>query len=49
MLASHAKFDMRPISDSLLKELSGGVLSMEIIYDTDHGRLMLPGISVLDL
>jgi len=40
---------MQPISDSVLKHLSGGGLSMEVTYDTDHGPFMLQGIPVLDL
>ena len=40
---------MQPISESLLKDLSGGGLSMETTYDTDHGPFMLQGIPVLDL
>jgi carboxypeptidase Q len=40
---------MQPISDSMLKDLSGGGLSMEVTYDTDHGPFMLQGIPVLDL
>jgi carboxypeptidase Q len=40
---------MQPMSDSMLKDLSGGGLSMEVTYDTDHGPFMLQGIPVLDL
>lgn len=40
---------MQPISDTLLKDLGGGGLSMETTYDTDHGPFMLQGIPVLDL
>lgn len=40
---------MRPISDSLLKDIGGGDLSLHITYDTDHGPFMLQGIPVLDL
>jgi len=40
---------MQPMSDSMLKDLSGGGLSMEVSYDTDHGPFMLQGIPVLDL
>jgi carboxypeptidase Q len=40
---------MQPFSDSMLKEMSGGDLSMETTYDTDHGPFMLHGIPSLDL
>lgn len=40
---------MQPISDSLLKDLSGSELSMKTTYDTDHGPFMLHGVPVLDL
>ena len=40
---------MQPFSDSMLKDLSGGDLSMEITYDTDHGPFMLQGVPSLDL
>ena len=40
---------MQPISDSLLKDLSGGDLSMKTTYDTDHGPFMLHGVPALDL
>ncbi|MGA9530034.1 MAG: M20/M25/M40 family metallo-hydrolase [Terriglobales bacterium] len=40
---------MQPWSDGLLKDLSGGDLSMETSYDTDHGPFMLQGIPALDL
>ena len=40
---------MQPISDSLLKDLSGGELSLKTTYDTDHGPFMLHGIPALDL
>jgi carboxypeptidase Q len=40
---------MQPFSDSTLKDLSGGELSMETTYDTDHGPFMLQGIPSLDL
>lgn len=40
---------MEPISRSLLRELSGGELSQELTFDTDHGPFMLQGIPVLDL
>jgi Zn-dependent M28 family amino/carboxypeptidase len=39
---------MQPLSDALLKDLSGGDLSMEATYDTDHGPFMLEGIPALD-
>ncbi len=39
---------MQPWSDALLKNLSGGELSMEATYDTDHGPFMLEGIPALD-
>jgi hypothetical protein len=40
---------MQPWSDSLLKNLNGGELSLETSYDTDHGPFMLQGIPALDL
>jgi carboxypeptidase Q len=40
---------MKPVSDTLLRGLSGADLSQEITYDTDHGPFMLQGIPVLDL
>jgi hypothetical protein len=40
---------MQPWSDSLLKDLSGGGLSMEVTYDTDHGPFVLQGVPALDL
>ncbi len=43
------KVAMQPISDALLKDLSGGDLSMETTYDTDHGPFMLQGVPALDL
>lgn len=39
---------MQPWSDGLLRDLSGGDLSMDTTYDTDHGPFMLQGIPVLD-
>ena len=40
---------MQSIRDSRLRDRSGGGLSMETTYDTDHGPFMLQGIPVLDL
>ena len=40
---------MQPWSDGLLKDLSGGDLSMETTYDTDHGPFVLQGVPALDL
>jgi len=40
---------MQPFSESMLKGLSGGDLSLETTYDTDHGPFMLQGIPSLDL
>jgi Zn-dependent M28 family amino/carboxypeptidase len=40
---------MQPWSDALLKDLSGGDLSMETTYDTDHGPFLLQGVPALDL
>ena len=40
---------MQPISDALLKDISGGALSIEVTYDTDHGPFMLQGVPALDL
>ena len=43
------KAAMEPISESLLKGLSGDDLSMDVTYDTDHGPFLLQGIPALDL
>jgi carboxypeptidase Q len=43
------KSAMQPVSDSVLKEIGGGALSLETSYDTDHGPFMLQGIPSLDL
>lgn len=40
---------LKPISDALLKGLSGDDLSMDVTYDTDHGPFLLQGIPALDL
>ncbi len=40
---------MQPWSDGLLKDLSGGELSLDTTYDTDHGPFVLHGIPALDL
>jgi hypothetical protein len=40
---------MQPISDSVLKDLGGGGLSMDMTYDTDHGPFVLQGVPALDL
>jgi hypothetical protein len=40
---------MQPWSDGLLKDLSGGELSLETTYDTDHGPFLLEGVPALDL
>jgi carboxypeptidase Q len=40
---------MQPISKSLLEDLSGGGLSPEASFDTDHGFFMLKGVPALDL
>ncbi|MGB7923217.1 MAG: M20/M25/M40 family metallo-hydrolase [Pyrinomonadaceae bacterium] len=40
---------LKPISQSLLKGLSGDQLSQTLTYDTDHGPFMLQGIPALDL
>jgi carboxypeptidase Q len=40
---------MQPVSDMLLKDLSGSELSLKTTYDTDHGPFMLHGIPSLDL
>ncbi|HVG28606.1 MAG TPA: M20/M25/M40 family metallo-hydrolase [Pyrinomonadaceae bacterium] len=40
---------MQPISRSLLEDLSGGGLSPEASFDTDHGFFMLKGVPSLDL
>jgi len=40
---------MQPWSDGLLKDLSGGDVSLETTYDTDHGPFVLQGIPALDL
>jgi carboxypeptidase Q len=43
------KAAMKPISESVLKDLGGGELSKEVTYDTDHGPFMLQGVPALDL
>lgn len=43
------KLAMQSWSDGLLKDISGGELSMETTYDTDHGPFVLQGIPALDL
>ena len=40
---------MKPISEALLTDISGGALSLETTYDTDHGPFMLQGVPALDL
>ena len=40
---------MQPISDSVLKDIGGGGLSLQMSYDTDHGPFMLLGVPALDL
>ncbi|MFL6275703.1 MAG: M20/M25/M40 family metallo-hydrolase [Blastocatellia bacterium] len=40
---------MRDISKALLADLSGGGLSEEASFDTDHGHFMLEGVPALDL
>jgi len=40
---------MQPISDSVLKDIGGGGLSLQTSYDTDHGPFMLLGVPALDL
>ncbi|HEX8163521.1 MAG TPA: M20/M25/M40 family metallo-hydrolase [Pyrinomonadaceae bacterium] len=40
---------MQPISRALLEDLSGGGLSPEASFDTDHGFFMLKGVPSLDL
>lgn len=40
---------LEPISRSLLEDLSGGGLSQEASFDTDHGFFMLKGVPALDL
>ena len=39
---------LQPISDSVLKDLGGGAISMEFTYDTDHGPFLLQGVPALD-
>jgi len=46
---SDLKEAMQPISDSLLKNLGGGELSLKTSYDTDHGPFLLQGVPALDL
>jgi carboxypeptidase Q len=43
------KAALKPISDSVLKDIGGGDISKEITYDTDHGPFMLQGVPALDL
>lgn len=40
---------LRDISESLLASLSGGGLSQESSFDTDHGHFLLEGVPALDL
>jgi hypothetical protein len=40
---------MRDTSKTLLADLSGGSLSQEVSFDTDHGHFMLEGVPALDL
>jgi hypothetical protein len=40
---------LKPISESLLVNLSGNGISQETSFDTDHGPFMLEGIPALDL
>lgn len=40
---------LRDISNGLLADLSGGGLSQESSFDTDHGHFMLEGVPALDL
>ena len=40
---------MQPISKTLLADLSGGGLSQETTFDTDHGHFMIEGVPALDL
>jgi len=40
---------LQPLSKSLLGDLIGGEISLEVTYDTDHGPFMLQGIPSLDL
>jgi carboxypeptidase Q len=40
---------MKPISEVLLRDISGGGLSLETTYDTDHGPFMVQGVPALDL
>jgi carboxypeptidase Q len=42
------KAALQPISDSVLKDLGGGEISMEFTYDTDHGPFLLHGVPALD-
>ena len=42
------KAALQPISDSVLKDLGGGEISMEFTYDTDHGPFVLQGVPALD-
>jgi hypothetical protein len=40
---------LKPISESLLVNLSGNGISQETTFDTDHGAFMLEGIPAFDL
>ena len=40
---------LRDTSKTLLADLSGGGLSQEVSFDTDHGHFMLEGVPALDL
>jgi carboxypeptidase Q len=39
---------LQPISDSVLKDIGGGGISLEFSYDTDHGPFVLQGVPALD-
>ena len=40
---------LQPISDTFLTDISGGGISLETTFDTDHGPFMLYGVPSLDL
>jgi hypothetical protein len=40
---------LQPISEAFLKDLSGGGISLETTFDTDHGPFILHGVPALDL
>lgn len=40
---------MQPVSDTALRDIGGGALSMELAYDSDQGPFIVMGVPTLDL